>query len=178
MNNTESKHSDGNIPVSKEGSVEKLSLGYVMTFNRVLNHSLADTWIFLTDPAKLITWLARAKVGLTTGGHVELYYDYTGYVMNGKITRLLPPSLIEYSWSGGDEPESVVCWTLKPMGDKACILTLKHTFEHKCDLPKILSGWHVHMDMLAPAMDGKPSAWSWENWEALCEKYAVDNSAV
>jgi uncharacterized protein YndB with AHSA1/START domain len=178
MKDTVGKYSDGSIPASKKGIVEKLSLGYVMTFNRMLTHSKAEVWDFITNPAKLNTWLARAKVELDIGGLVELHYDNTGYVMNGKISRLIPLELIEYSWSGGDEPESLVNWTLKPAGDHTCILTLRHTFEHKCDLPKILSGWHVHLDMLAPAMDGKPSPWSWDDWENLRDKYAIDNTAV
>jgi uncharacterized protein YndB with AHSA1/START domain len=174
---TDNQNTDKSTQTSIRGSVESVSLGYILSFRRLLNHRPAEIWRFITEPEKLKTWLAKAQIDLKVGGGIDLRYD-TGYVAKGNILRLVPDSLLEYTWWDGDEPESLLRWELKSIGDSGTELSLIHTFEHKCDLPKVLSGWHVHLDMLAITLEGKPAEWSWENWEREIENYTVATSGI
>ena len=164
--------SGGEVP-GEEGVVEKRSLGYDLIFHRFLNHPVEKVWKFLTEPELLKTWLANARIDLKTGGTVELRYENTGYVVKGTITRIESMEMLEYTWWAGDEPESLLRWQLSKWGTDGCYLRLHHTFEHKCDLPKVLSGWHVHLNMIDPALSGQPAEWSWENWEKLKDRYTM-----
>jgi uncharacterized protein YndB with AHSA1/START domain len=174
---TDNLNTNKSMQIMSRGIVESISLGYILSFRRLLSHPLEEVWSFITEPQKLKTWLAKAEIDLKVGGVIDLRYD-TGYVAKGSILRLVPDSLLEYTWWGGDEPESVLRWELKSVSESATELALIHTFEHKCDLPKILSGWHVHLDMLAIALEGKPAEWSWENWEREIENYTAATRTV
>ena len=174
---TNSLNTNGETQITNRGLVETLSLGYVLSFRRHLAHRPEAVWRFITEPEKLKTWLAKAQIELQTGGGIDLRYD-TGYVAKGTIKRLLPNALLEYTWWGGDEPESLLRWELKADGESGTWLSLIHSYEHRCDLPKILSGWHVHLDMLATALDGKPAVWSWESWEREIANYTAATQHV
>ncbi len=157
---------------SNYGIVHKRFAGSTLLFHRLLNHPAPKIWEAITDPELICTWLAQASVKLERGGAVELRYKNTGYVVKGKITRLESGRLLEYSWNSGDSPESAVTWELKDGDENSCVLSLTHTFQHDCELPNILAGWHLHLDMLPHALKRKPQQWSWPRWEELREKYS------
>jgi hypothetical protein len=69
-------------------------------------------------------------------------------------------------------------WELEPDGDGTRLeftCTLSASEE---DLAKALAGWHIHLDHLADALDGRPVDWPhwWEEhgatWESYHQRYA------
>ncbi|HWI53589.1 MAG TPA: hypothetical protein VNT01_15735 [Symbiobacteriaceae bacterium] len=36
------------------------------------------------------------------------------------------------------------------------------------------AGWHTHLEMMDPALGGRPVAWPWGRWEELRDKYTKD----
>jgi uncharacterized protein YndB with AHSA1/START domain len=125
----------------------------------------------------LIDWLAAAEVDLVEGGRFVLTWQNTDTegntaVARGTITRLDPPHLLEVD----TDIHGLLCWQLKPDGP-GCLLT----FSTRSPLPddfltKVLAGWHVHIDFLEDALDGRPVDWpNWpiERWSAHHERYVA-----
>jgi uncharacterized protein YndB with AHSA1/START domain len=78
----------------------------------------------LIRPDELERYIAtRATVELHRGGHYDFGWQEGGPV---KILELVPPEQLSYSWVYGDQPETVVTWTLEGSGGKTR-LTLVHS---------------------------------------------------
>lgn len=67
-------------------------------------------------------------------------------------------------------------WELREDGN-GCLLTFTSTLDAPEDvLPKVLAGWHSHLDFLAEALDGHPIDWpNWpmDHWTKQYERYAA-----
>jgi uncharacterized protein YndB with AHSA1/START domain len=153
-----------------EGTVQKIDGGYILRFERRLKHPVEKVWAAITEPERLADWLANAEIELVEGGKMELRFGNTGHVMNGKVTRVHPPTLLEYGWNSKDAEDTLVRWELHPVED-GCLLVLTHTFRVPDTLPKMAAGWHVHLDILSSALMGQPMEWPWSSWEEWHTKY-------
>jgi uncharacterized protein YndB with AHSA1/START domain len=152
----------------------------VLRFERHLDHPVERVWAALTEPAELIGWLAEAELDQVEGGRVVLRWqnsDEEGNqaVLHGTITELDPPRVIEYD----SDIHGLLRWELCEEGSGSHL-----TFTATVSLPedfrtKVLAGWHVHLDHLADALDGKPVNWpTWAadhmgRWKEYEERYAA-----
>lgn len=149
--------------LARDGVFEQTESGYLLRFERYLRHPPEKVWRFLTEPDRLLDWLAAAEVNLTEGGSVVLSWQNTdtegnSAIARGTITRLDPPRLIEID----TDIHGLITWRLDTDG-AGCLLRL--SVRH--DLPDeylviVLAGWHVHLDFLEDALDGQ--AVDWPNW--------------
>ncbi|MEZ4521683.1 MAG: SRPBCC family protein [Thermomicrobiales bacterium] len=158
------------------GSLTEVEGGYELQFKRELRHPIEKVWAALTEPNKMTHWFAVAtEFEKSVGGSVELRWQNTDTegnyaVARGRITRFVPPTLIEYD----TDIHGLIRWELEPSAE-GCRLTL--TVRH--DLPDefitiVMAGWHVHIDFLEDALDGTPVDWSdWpvDRWEAHHAEY-------
>ncbi|WP_312113516.1 SRPBCC family protein [Brevibacillus reuszeri] len=154
-----------------DGTVQQIAGGSTIRFERHLPYTVEAVWDSLTEPQKLVDWLAAAEVELTEGGRFQLTFANTGDVMNGKVIQVQSPSVLAYTWNSEDPNESVVQWELTPEAD-GCLLLLKHTIRVPERLSYMLAGWHVHLDLLAETLAGEVKGWPWSHWESMREKYA------
>ena len=163
-----------------DGVLERAADGRpVLRFERRLAHPVARVWAALTEPAQLATWLAEADIELVAGGRVELRWQNTDQegnqaIARGTITRLEPPQLLEIA----TDIHGLLRWRLRPDG-AGCALTFSATIGLPDDLlPIVRAGWHLHLDHLADALDGRPVHWPtwrrdyWGRWEDLRARYA------
>jgi hypothetical protein len=92
-------------------------------------------------------------------------------VMDATITELDPPRLIEYE----GEPHGRVRWELSG-ADGGCLLRLTVTVPDEV-VTEAVSGWHIHLDHLEDALDGRPVDWPrWSEehrpaWQELHDRY-------
>jgi uncharacterized protein YndB with AHSA1/START domain len=132
---------------------------YVLRYERQLSHPVETVWQALTDPRQIEAWWARAaELELTEGGRARFEWLNGPAVANGHVTRLEPPTTIEFD----TDIHGRLLWELQPDEDGTRLtLTVTHTIpdEH---LTEVLAGWHVHLDFLEDALDGRPI--DWENW--------------
>lgn len=162
------------------GTVERMGDGKrVLRFERRLAQPIERVWAALTEPEQLAAWLADADIDLVEGGRVELRWLNTNErgeraVARGTITGLEPPRLLEID----TDIHGLLRWQLRPAGE-GCTLTFSATVELPAGMrPLVLAGWHVHLDHLADALDGRPVHWPtwtqdhWGRWEALRAGYA------
>jgi uncharacterized protein YndB with AHSA1/START domain len=153
------------------GSIETLDDGrYVLRYERRLRHPVEKVWEALTDPAQVEEWWARAEVELAEGGRARLEWLNGDAVAEGHVSRLDPPHTIEFD----TDIHGRLLWELEPDGE-ATRLTLTVTAELPDEyLASVRAGWHVHIDFLEDALDGRPVDWpNWpkDRWEQHNEVY-------
>jgi uncharacterized protein YndB with AHSA1/START domain len=144
---------------------------YVLRYERRLRHPVEKVWAALTEPPRMEEWWARAAVlELTDGGRARIEWLNSEAVAEGRITRLEPPRVIEFD----TEPHGRLLWELR-RHDDGTHLTLTVINEIPDEYrASAMAGWHVHLDFLEEALDGKPVDWpNWprDRWAALNEHY-------
>jgi uncharacterized protein YndB with AHSA1/START domain len=162
---------------SPDGTFERRDGGYVLRFERHLPHPIERVWAALTEPEQIVAWSASADVDLVQDGEIELRWLNTDEEGNsalarGRITRLEPPRLLEYD----TDIHGLLHWELRE-ADGGCVLTFTNVTPAPEDyLTKVLAGWHVHLDFLADALDGRPVDWpNWpvDRWTEHHDRYAA-----
>ena len=84
---------------SRYGTVHKRADGYQLRFERHLLHPVEKVWAALTNPAQLAQWLAPGEIELTLGGRVSLAFTDGDGVIDGQVTAIAPPRLLEFTWT-------------------------------------------------------------------------------
>jgi uncharacterized protein YndB with AHSA1/START domain len=163
------------------GTAERRGDRHVLRFERRLDHPIERVWAALTEPEQILGWLGEAKFDLTEGGQVELRWLNTDEhgnipdeptIMQATITRLEPPRLLEYE---GDL-HGLLRWELREERG-GCVLNFTNETPAPDDyVTKVLAGWHVHLDFLADALEGRPITdwpnWPLDRWQAVHEHYS------
>jgi uncharacterized protein YndB with AHSA1/START domain len=165
-----------------DGTVEHRGGRTVLRYERRLRHPVARVWAAITEPARLREWLADADVELAEGGAVQLRWLNTDdegnrAVMDATVTALEPPRLLEIA---GD-PHGVLRFELAEDGPGTrLVFTVSRQTDEADDL--VLPGWHIHLEHLADALDGRPVDWErWDHdhrprWQELHDAYAARSS--
>jgi uncharacterized protein YndB with AHSA1/START domain len=165
----------------QDGTVETRDGQYVLRYERHLDHPVDKVWAALTEPGELVGWLAEAEVELVEGGRVVLRWQNTDdqgntAVMHATITRLEPPRLLEYE---GDI-HGTLRWELSEEGD-SCLLRLTVITEGVPEEARslVMAGWHIHLEHLEDALEGRPVDWArWDEehrptWQAHHDRYSA-----
>jgi uncharacterized protein YndB with AHSA1/START domain len=156
---------------SRYGTVHEHAEGYQLRFERQLCHPVEKVWAALTNPAQLAQWLAPGEIELTLGGRVSLAFTDGDGVIDGQVTAIAPPRLLEFTWTDQDNDFGFVRWELVA-GDGDTRLVLIHTVPESArgfGLP-MLAGWHSLLDQLAALLDDQPFAR--DRWQELHDDYA------
>lgn len=151
-------------------SIRRLGSAFEARLARVLEHEQAAVWKMLTDASMLPQWLAPGELSLRKGGPAKLNFPESGTNVDSVVTEVDPPRLIEYSWSGKDDPERPLRWELAvvPGGTQ---LTLTLRIPDTEDIARTCAGWDAHLEMLAAAMEGVPIKFPFERFKAARESY-------
>ena len=140
-----------------------------LVFERNLEASPERVWRALVDSDELAAWLAaRAEIDARVGGEVRFHWDEG--TMVGRIRELREPELLEYTWGGENEPDSVVRFELVAQGG-GTRLTLTHVFEEPQELSGFGGGWHHHLELLATQVTGGKPDWDWNRYQELKAEY-------
>jgi uncharacterized protein YndB with AHSA1/START domain len=135
----------------------------------LLDNHVEAVWSALTDPARLVEWLAPGGIELRQGGAVRLDFP-DGGVIDSTVSAFEPKRLLEYSWSSPGEPVRPVRWELEPIGAAVrLIMTLRMPANE--DAGRGLAGWAAHLEMLAAALAGVPVKFPFEVFKAAREAY-------
>jgi uncharacterized protein YndB with AHSA1/START domain len=156
---------------SRYGKVHKHEEGYQLRFERHLLHPVEKVWDALINPAQRAQWLAPGELELILGGRVSLAFTDGDGVIDGRVTAITPPRLLEFTWTDKDNDFGFVRWELDA-GDDGTRLVLTHTVPEAArafGLP-MLAGWHSLLDQLAALLDDRPFAR--DRWQELHDDYA------
>lgn len=145
--------------VYKEGS------GYIVRFERDLQHPADEVWSWLTNNEKLSQWFSELRVEeLKIGGFLKFDMG-DGTFERMEILDLQENAVIEYTWG-----RDIVRFELigRPNGCKLILIEkIKALTDHT---PKDLAGWHVCLDVISALLDDKSIARE-EEWKQWYEKY-------
>jgi uncharacterized protein YndB with AHSA1/START domain len=149
-----------------EGAIKVIPGGKIIVFERHLKHAPEVVWKAITDPAQIKQWLTvEAAIEHFEGGKVELKWD-NGDMVTGVVTTYHPFQQLAYTWKEESSGDSELSFYLTS-NELGTLLTLEHTFYRTDDLANFLSGWHVHLDVLAFTMQGKSFGFPWERQKEL-----------
>lgn len=152
------------------GTIEQGEGVYRARLERLLPHSPAAVWAMLTDPAKMIDWLAPGEIELKEGGAAKLNFVDSGIVIDSTVTAFEPDRVLEYSWSSPGEPERPVRYEIQPEGDETR-LVLELTTPDDEDIARSCAGWEAHLMMLLAAIEGVPIKFPFERFQSTREVY-------
>lgn len=136
-----------------------------------LDHHLDEVWAALTQPDKLVRWLAPGSVEPHLGGAARLDFEESGGTIDSRVTACEPERLLEYSWSCPGEPQRPLRWSLEPIG-AATLLTLRLTVPASEDAARAAAGWASHLEMLQFALLGASARFPYPVFKAAREAYA------
>ncbi|MFC5448569.1 SRPBCC family protein [Paenibacillus aestuarii] len=147
-------------------SIQRTDAGYIVRFDRHLQHAVEKVWAAITDNDKLAKWMPNLQINdLRSGGLIKFdMKDGSGTFIDMEILECIPYSVLEFVW-GTDR----VRFELYPEPE-GCLLVLKEYIGALSDhTSKDLSGWHVCLDMMSALLQGQPMAFpksDWEKWHA------------
>ena len=119
---------------------------------------------------KCISSIIIVEIELNQGGSAKLNFTDSGIVIDSEVTECSIPSLLEYSWSRGDEPRRPVRWELRPI-DNGTELTLVLLIPEEEDVARSCAGWEAHLMMLMAAIEGVPVKFPFDRFQATREAY-------
>jgi uncharacterized protein YndB with AHSA1/START domain len=143
----------------------------------MIDDHVEAVWAALTEPEKLLQWLAPGEIALSVGGPAKLNFPESGTVIDSQVSAIEPMRLLEYSWSGPGEPERPLRWALEPIGSTTR-LTLTLSQPAGEDAARACAGWVAHMEMLAAALAGMPIKFPFALFKAAREGYRAQFEAA
>ncbi len=152
------------------GTINHVNSTYEARLERVLDHDQTTVWAMLTDPARMIDWLAPGEIELRKGGRAKLNFVDSGIVIDSIVSEFDEPRLLEYSWSSPGEPLRPVRWELEAApGGTRLILKLQTPDDE--DIARSCAGWEAHLMMLLAAIEGVPIKFPFERFQSTREEY-------
>ena len=154
----------------KLGTIIRQDGSFKATLERTFSHPQERVWDMLTQPDRLLDWLAPGTLELKLGGAAKLNFVDSGIVIDSTLSAFDAPNLIEYSWSGPGEPERPLRWQLEAQGD-GCKLSLTVTTPDDEDIARSCAGWEAHLMMLLAAIEGVPIKFPFERFVETRKAY-------
>jgi uncharacterized protein YndB with AHSA1/START domain len=148
-----------------------------LRFERELAAPVETVWQYVVDPELRARWFMGGPTDLREGGAIgmtmlheglsdtpvptpERYAGHIGDAWEETITRLDPPHLIAFTWSGGKAGEVTI--ELAAAGEGGTRLTLTHRgLRGPADARNFGGGWAAHLAVLQKRLAGEPVASFW-----------------
>ncbi len=157
------------------GSVSLRRGRYELRFVRHLDHPPERVWAAITDPGELVAWWGAATVELAAGGRFDVRWLNTGdetVELHGTIVELDPPRLLALDT---DLHGPIRFELAEEHGGTRLVFTTSPEAKGPM-VPITQAGWHVHLDFLAEALDGRAVDWPrWPRgrWDAVHQRYVA-----
>ena len=135
------------------GELEQVGDLWELRFERRLRQSPERVWKALTEPEELKTWFPDTIVvsEWRVGARLQFRHEGGLYAFDGEVLAYDPPRVLEIRW-GTDR----VRFEVEPAKDGS-VLTLIDTIDQVGKAARDAAGWHVCLDRLEAALDGKPA---------------------
>jgi uncharacterized protein YndB with AHSA1/START domain len=158
---------------ARDGTVHERADGYQLRFERRLRHPVEKVWSALTNPSQLAQWFAPGEIELTLGGKVYLAFTDGDGVVDGRVTAIEPPRVLEFTWTDEGNDLGFVRWELSAE-ESGTRLVLTHTLPETAraaGLPS-LAGWHSLLEKLEVLLNGLPVSSVPDRWQEFHDQYA------
>jgi uncharacterized protein YndB with AHSA1/START domain len=152
------------------GTIEHRGGSYHARLERQLDHPPAAVWRMLTDPEKMIDWLAPGEIELKQGGIAKLNFVDSGIVIDSVVSAFEPEQVLEYSWSSPGEPDRPLRYEIESDGPGSRLI-LQLTTPDDEDIARSCAGWEAHLMMLLAAIEGVPIKFPFERFQTTRAQY-------
>ena len=152
------------------GMITHVKATYEARLERMLDHDQQSVWAMLTDPTRMIDWLAPGEIELRKGGRAKLNFVDSGIVIDSTVSEFEEPRLLEYSWSSPGEPLRPVRWELEAAAEGTRLILKLQTPDDE-DIARSCAGWEAHLMMLLAAIEGVPIKFPFERFQATRADY-------
>jgi uncharacterized protein YndB with AHSA1/START domain len=111
----------------------------------------------LTRPESIDRWMeAKSTFDPRAGGRIDFGWEGGGPV---RILSIVPNESLSYSWAYGDDPGTIVTWTLEGSGARPSTrLTLVHSGFGARDVEDFRTGWLKHLAWMKALVE-KGGSW-------------------
>lgn len=150
------------------GTLEQTADGWALRFVRHLRHDPETVWAAITEPDQRRAWFPDTVEGDFVEG-ATLRFS-TGYAavpeFTGTVLRVRPPRLLEFTWG-----EDTLRFEIEPT-EAGCTLTLRDAIAELGKGARDGAGWHVCLEQLEAALDGRPTGWApGDRWAEVHRDY-------
>lgn len=153
------------------GTITHSGNTYTARLERIIPHDSALVWSMLTQPERMVEWLAPGTIELKPGGAAKLNFTDSGIVIDSTVTGFEAGELLEYSWSGPGEPIRPVRWELTAEGQNTRLTLTLQTPDTE-DIARSCAGWEAHLMMLLAAIEGVPIKFPFERFQSTRKIYS------
>lgn len=144
------------MPKSSLGELKRKGDGYLVRFERILEYDVNTVWDAITDPAKMAVWFTDIEMDFVVGGKITIRFrDKDRTETYGRIKRIEPGKLFEYTWENEDGPDELATWELFPEGYSACRLVMTYSRHFDQYAKSVPAGWHLLLDQLEEILKGR-----------------------
>jgi uncharacterized protein YndB with AHSA1/START domain len=138
------------------GELKKDGDGYLVRFERHLPYDVNAVWDAITNPSKMSVWFTDIEMDFVVGGKMIIRFrDNDRTESYGRIKRIEPGKLFEYTWENEDGPDELATWELFPEGSAACRLVMTYRRHFDQFAKSVPAGWHVLLDQLGEMLRGR-----------------------
>ncbi len=138
------------------GELRKDGDGYLVRFERILPFDVNTVWDAITNPSKMSVWFTDIEMDFVVGGKMIIRFrDKDRTESYGRIKRIEPGKLFEYTWENEDGPDELATWELFPQGSSACRLMMTYQRHFDQYAKSVPAGWHVLLDQLEEMLKGR-----------------------
>jgi uncharacterized protein YndB with AHSA1/START domain len=158
-----------------EGTGQRVGDGFILRFERDLDHPIEKVWAALTERDQIAKWLAGtgSDIELRVGGRVYFTGEGSGFKNDAKVIAVEAPHILEYEWKTKEWDAGTLRFELTPTGAGTRLVFVHHQervdpeVERKIreqydwppdmhdPLPRTLAGWHEILDHLGLVLDGE-----------------------
>jgi uncharacterized protein YndB with AHSA1/START domain len=130
------------------GTLETIDSGFILRFERRLDHPVERVWRAITDPNDLRHWFPQSEPL--------------------QVTQSEPPRLLAGTWYG-----DALRFELRPDGE-GCVLVFTHAFAEREKAARDAAGWDSCFTRFDALLAGQPQSEteSLEHWPETHERYA------
>jgi uncharacterized protein YndB with AHSA1/START domain len=140
--------------------------GYITaTMQCDVEASSNDVWRMLTEESERVKWLAEGTIELSVGGRAQLDFKDSYVIVDSEVTACETEQLLEFSWSGQDEPLRPIRFELTPQDD-SCHICLKVSIPEDEVVARSCAGWEAHLTMLQAALAGVSTKFPLDRFKA------------
>lgn len=130
-----------------------------------------DLWDAITDPVRLVRWIAEVDGDLRIGGSISARFT-SGWEGTGRIDVCEPPRRLVVTMAPATTDKTVIEATLSPAVD-GTRLVVEESGIPLTEIGAHGAGWQAHIDDLWSHLEGATSSDWQEQWAALTPSYEV-----
>lgn len=146
--------------------------GYVTAvMEREVEATPAEVWPMLSEEVERVKWLAPGSIDLYSGGRARLDFKDSYVLVDSEVTACEAPRVLEFSWSGANEPQRPVRFEILPAEAGCSLIRLSVGIPDNEVVARSVAGWEAHLTMLQAALAGVSIKFPLDRFKACREAF-------